>query len=249
MSTDAVDRAAGNGHLEVVRWLYLHRAEGGTAGAITAAAAGGHVRVLDWLARNTPLMVTTTRRVSFFRGTSVLNPSALDRAAANGHLGVLRWFQRNNAINGRSTGEDGFTYRLMDEAASNGHLQVCQWLRQHRSEGCSWNAFDGAAGGGHMHVLDWLDRHYHAVGPSAVAFTKAAKAGHLHVVQWLLRRHPGEARAGCMWAVQELSPTPAGDLTTGEKRTLKVDPEVLELVRTAWDSYRTRVPWGINLRA
>ncbi|CAM9971297.1 unnamed protein product [Ectocarpus sp. 4 AP-2014] len=251
MSTDAVDRAAGNGHLEVVRWLYFHRAEGGTAGAITAAAAGGHVRVLDWLARNTPLMVTTTRRTSFFRGTSVLNPSALDRAAANGHLGVLRWFQRNNVNNGRRSDEDGFTYRLMDEAASNGHLQVCQWLRQHRSEGCSWNAFDGAAGGGHTHVLDWLDRHYHAVGPSAVAFTKAAKAGHLHVVQWLLRRHPGQARAGCMWAVQELSPNPASDLTTGGKRqvTWKVDPEVLELVRTAWDSYRTRVPWGINLRA
>lgn len=74
---------------QVVRWLYLHRAEGGTAGAITTAAAGGHVRVLDWLARNTALMVTTTRD-DFFRGTSVLNPSALDRAAANGHLGVLR---------------------------------------------------------------------------------------------------------------------------------------------------------------
>ncbi|CAM9951790.1 unnamed protein product, partial [Ectocarpus fasciculatus] len=249
MSTDAVDCAAGNGHLEVVRWLYLHRAEGGTTGAVSAAAAGGHVHVLDWLARNTPLMATTTRRADFFRGTSILNLSLLDRAAANGHLGVLRWFQRN-ASNGGRSGEDGFTYRLMDEAASNGHLQVCQWLRRYRREGCSWNAFDGAAGGGHTHVLDWLDRHYHTVGPSAIAFTKAAKAGHLHVVQWLLRRFPGEASAGCMWAVQELSPTPASELTTGVKRQVwKVDPEVLELVRTAWESYRTRVPWKTNLRA
>lgn len=50
--------------------------------------------------------------------------------------------------------------------------QICRWLRQHRSEGCSWNAFDGAAAGGHMHVLDWLDGYYRNIGPSAVAFVK-----------------------------------------------------------------------------
>lgn len=68
---------------KVVRWLYFHRAEGGTTAAIEEAAANGHVAVLDWLNRNTPLRASLE--------TSMLKPSALDRAAANGYLGVIRF--------------------------------------------------------------------------------------------------------------------------------------------------------------
>lgn len=68
---------------KVVRWLFFHRGEGGTSGAIHGAAANGHVHVLDWLERHTALRAE-------LRGGSPLNPSALDRAAANGHLPVIR---------------------------------------------------------------------------------------------------------------------------------------------------------------
>eukprot|EP00752_Nemacystus_decipiens_P018537 g16620.t1 len=171
-STSAVDGAAGNGHLEVVRWLLFHRREGGTAAAFETAAVNGHVHVLEWLMTHTALRPE-------LRGGSPLWPSALAGAAANGHLGVIRWFHRNMSKI-PTDAEDvskavGFTYRLMDEAAANGHLQICRWLRQHRGEGCSWNAFDGAAAGGHMHVLCWLDEFYPRVGPSAIAFVKVCR--------------------------------------------------------------------------
>eukprot|EP00903_Cladosiphon_okamuranus_P013856 g12893.t1 len=242
-STAAVDGAAGNGHLEVVRWLLFHRREGGTAAAFEAAATNGHVHVLEWLMTHTALRPEV-------RGGSPLVPSVLARASANGHLGVVRWFHRNMSKI-PTDAEDaskavGFTYHLMDEAAGNGHLQICKWLHQHRREGCSWNAFDGAAAGAHMHVLCWLDEFYPSVGPSAVAFVKAARAGSLHVLQWLLRRYPGEAESGCMWAFQELSETTPYEPITGIRRNWTVDDEVLELVKLVWTSRRKR-GWFIDL--
>ncbi|CAM9603912.1 unnamed protein product, partial [Hapterophycus canaliculatus] len=173
-TTAAVDGAAAKGHLEVIRWLYHHRREGGTSAALEAAAANGHANILDWLTRNMPPGPSDENEAPREK-RSILYPSALDRAAANGHLGVVRWFHRRDALKGymyTAAAADDFTYRLMDEAASNGHLQICRWLCEHRREGCSWNAFDGAAAGGHTHVLDWLRGSYHGVGPSAVAFAK-----------------------------------------------------------------------------
>ncbi|CAM9635391.1 unnamed protein product [Scytosiphon promiscuus] len=243
-STAAVDGAAAKGHLKVIRWLYRHRLEGGTTAAIDAAAANGHLHVLEWLTRHTPLRPSDEHEPGKER-RSILHLSAVDKAAANGHLGVVRWFH-HRAMNGSAAAKEDFTYRLMDEAASNGHLQVCRWLREHRSEGVSWNAFDGAAAGGHTHVLDWLYRHYPDVGPSAVSFAKAAKAGHLHVIEWLLRHFPGEAEAGCMWASQELSDASRFVSCAGEQRLCDADPEMLEVVGLAWAACRTRF-WNLKL--
>lgn len=42
----AMDGAAGDGHLEVVRWLGQNRREGCSRAAFEMAAAGGHLHVI-----------------------------------------------------------------------------------------------------------------------------------------------------------------------------------------------------------
>ncbi|CAN0287055.1 unnamed protein product, partial [Ascophyllum nodosum] len=48
----ALDGAAAQGHLEVVRWLNSNRPEGGTGRALIDAAAHGHKHVVEWLLSN-----------------------------------------------------------------------------------------------------------------------------------------------------------------------------------------------------
>ncbi len=51
MVVRAMDRAAANGHLEVVRWLHANRTEGCTTSAMDDAAKNGHLEVVQWLHR------------------------------------------------------------------------------------------------------------------------------------------------------------------------------------------------------
>ncbi|KAF1772716.1 Ankyrin repeat-containing domain [Phytophthora cactorum] len=45
----AMDSAASNGHLEMVKWLHEHRDEGCTMDAMNRAAWNGHLDVVKWL--------------------------------------------------------------------------------------------------------------------------------------------------------------------------------------------------------
>lgn len=48
----AMDLAAENGHLSVVKWLNSHRIEGCTTNAIALAARNGHLDIVMWLHEN-----------------------------------------------------------------------------------------------------------------------------------------------------------------------------------------------------
>jgi hypothetical protein len=47
-----MDGAAGQGHLDVVKWLHENRKEGCTGNAMNAAAGGDHFEVVKWLFLN-----------------------------------------------------------------------------------------------------------------------------------------------------------------------------------------------------
>lgn len=49
---EAIDTAAGNGHLSVVQFLDKHRCEGCSTRAINQAALNGHLHVVKWLHAN-----------------------------------------------------------------------------------------------------------------------------------------------------------------------------------------------------
>lgn len=51
-TTDAMDFAASRGDLEIVKWLYQYRIEGGTAKAMYDAAQEGYLEILKFLYEN-----------------------------------------------------------------------------------------------------------------------------------------------------------------------------------------------------
>ena len=51
-STNAMDSAARDGHIEVVQWLHENRSEGCTTYAMDLAASNGHLEVVKWLHEN-----------------------------------------------------------------------------------------------------------------------------------------------------------------------------------------------------
>lgn len=76
----AMDRAAENGHLRVLRWLHENRTEGCTIRAMNWASLHGHLEVVKWLHEN--------RR----EGCTEV---AMDNAAKNGHLEVVKFLHFN----------------------------------------------------------------------------------------------------------------------------------------------------------
>lgn len=101
--------AAESGHLEVVKWLYVHRKHypkiSSTNRTMDLAASGGHLDTVRWLHENCE------------RGCST---NAMDLAASNNHLHVLQWLHSNR--------REGCTSLAICYAAMNGHLAVVQWL-------------------------------------------------------------------------------------------------------------------------
>ncbi|CAM9167820.1 unnamed protein product [Scytosiphon promiscuus] len=158
----AVDWAAAQGHLEVVRWLLETRDEGCTVSAVDGACWNGHDDTARWL-------------VCKWGQTG--SKRAIDYAASNGRLELVRWLSRQPG----ST----CTVAAMDGAAGGGHLQVLQWLSWNRTEGCSQAAFEMAAGEGHLDVIKWLEE-VGLLRCSSMGLDSAAEGGHVHVLQWML---------------------------------------------------------------
>lgn len=52
-TTDAMNTAAADGHLDIVKWLHENRSEGCTTVALTYAATYGHHEVIKWLFAHT----------------------------------------------------------------------------------------------------------------------------------------------------------------------------------------------------
>ncbi|EGZ14840.1 hypothetical protein PHYSODRAFT_333162 [Phytophthora sojae] len=86
-TSKAMDDAAANGHLDVVKWLHENRDEGCTSRAMDGAAIGGHLRVIQWLHENTSQGCTT---------------GAMDGAAVYGYLDVVKWLHFTTNGDGRS---------------------------------------------------------------------------------------------------------------------------------------------------
>ncbi|EQC27922.1 hypothetical protein SDRG_14343 [Saprolegnia diclina VS20] len=104
-TTAAMDDAATNGHLEVVRFLHLYRNEGCTTAAMDGAASNGHLNVLAFL--------HTTRR----EGCS---DRAIDGAAALGSIVLLEYLYENC---GRRP-----TYMTLYRALQHGRYGAFMWM-------------------------------------------------------------------------------------------------------------------------
>ncbi|KAE9032428.1 hypothetical protein PR003_g4817 [Phytophthora rubi] len=160
-TTGAMNGAAANGHLNVVRWLHENRMEGCTVSAMDLAATNGHLAVVQWLHNNRNEGCTT---------------DAIDDAARGGHLDVIKWLHAHRT--------EGCTAIAMNNAAAAGSLEVVKWLHENRSEGCTAAAMDGAAAYGKLDIVKWLHRN-RSEGCTERAMDSAAHGGHLHALRWL----------------------------------------------------------------
>ncbi|KAG1702111.1 hypothetical protein DVH05_009903 [Phytophthora capsici] len=170
-TTAAMDAAASNGHLEVVRWLHRHRTDGCTKRALDDAASYGHLEVVRWLHYNRT------------EGCSI---KAMDGAATHGHLDVVKWLHRHR--------NEGCTTAAMNGAATGNHIDVVQWLHDHRLEGCSQEAVDGAASNGNVAGIQWLVANCSgSCSLSHSVLENAATNGHLNALQWIYKQHIGSS--------------------------------------------------------
>jgi hypothetical protein len=110
-TTKAMDLAAGNGCLEVVKWLHQNRTEGCTEWAMSCAAQTGYLELVKWLHNNR---------------NEGCNIWAMNSAARTGCLEVIQWLHQNRT--------EGCTTYAICWAAGDNYLEVVKWLYKNRPE-------------------------------------------------------------------------------------------------------------------
>ncbi|OQR99245.1 hypothetical protein THRCLA_06572, partial [Thraustotheca clavata] len=164
-TTDAIDLAAANGHLDVLQYLHVHRSEGCTFAAMDKAAANGHLEIVTWLHLNRLEGCTT---------------EAMDLAATNDHFDIVKFLHKHRS--------EGCTTNAMDGAAANGHLAIVVWLFFNRHEGCTDVAMNLAASNGHVDVLTFLHENDIANVRNNMneLLDISVNHGQVNVVRWLI---------------------------------------------------------------
>ncbi|ATE82274.1 Ankyrin repeat domain containing protein [Pandoravirus salinus] len=162
-TTDAMNDAAAFGHLDVVKFLHANRSEGCTPRAIVGAARLGHVDMVAWLYRNRP-------------ECAVPPSAALDDAARYGHTDVVLFLHDRAQV--------PLTQTAMAKAVVHGHFDVAVYMRSHGIDECRPEDMDEAAGNGHLDMLRFL-QWTGTARCTPRAMTLAALSGHLDVVVYL----------------------------------------------------------------
>jgi hypothetical protein len=183
-TTDAMDLAAANGHLECLQWLYHHRAEGCTSAAFDGAAANGHKEVLEWLSGQLESGSNVNANARLCGSAR-----ALDMAAANGRVDILQWIHARFHLDTSTT--DAVSAGALSPASVLGSPSALQQGQQQRRFRLKPSlaaptrlAYDSAAGNGHLEALQLLLAHYENL-LSVATIELAARGGHVRVLQWL----------------------------------------------------------------
>ncbi|KAF0691184.1 Aste57867_17532 [Aphanomyces stellatus] len=171
-TTDAMDLAAGNGHLDVFRWLERKRKEGCTAKAMDLAAGGNHEAMVTYLFESALV-------------DPICTSHAMDSAAAGGHLDMLKWLHKHTTA--------GCTTDAMDRAAAAGHWVVVMWLFENCSVGGTELAPCLAAENGHLDLSKWLMETRKipcSLDVASKVASIAANCGDVKFLAWLAVEYP-----------------------------------------------------------
>ena len=162
----AAECAAGNGHLDVLKYLIeeLHFAV--WYQGVTTASENGHLHILQYLWEES--------RENF----QVDVQEVVDCAAEKGYLHIVKYFYDR---------EDLRVSRVSaDIAAADGMLEIIRYLQEEQGVACSSDAADNAAENGYTEVLRYLfDRGIYCTDDGA---DELAKHGRLDLIQEL-RQH------------------------------------------------------------
>jgi hypothetical protein len=198
-TVEAIEKAARNGHSEVLVYLYENDLvnltfESDAMNALVAAVEGGHRNCVEWL-------VAHFREL--YEKSSPASTTAMDAAATVGHVDILQ-FLRDEP----TTSEWQTSAKAVDEAARQGFVHVLRWLHFDRcncveeeqpvddmsgddeeagQSDSRWtpNALELAATNGHLPAVQWLTEHHREVCSGFEAFNAAVYMDHLEVAQFL----------------------------------------------------------------
>ena len=220
MNEDHFKFAAGNGHMDVLTWLYDIKAPW-DVWTCAFAAQSGYLSVLKWLrARGAPWDSYTAAWAARYKHRHIieyvweeggpLNMDLLTSAAEAGDLGVLSWatealelpwhkfvcseaaeHNRIEVLRFARAGGCPWDEETCENAAREGHLDVLKWARA-QDPPCPWNwrTCAEAAAGGHLDVLKWCRAQTPPCPWNEDTCSEAAEGGHLEVLKWARSEDP-----------------------------------------------------------
>ncbi|CAK4300653.1 unnamed protein product [Aphanomyces euteiches] len=197
----AMDGAAGNGHLDVVRFLHEHRQEGCSGDALVNAAKHGHLDVVHFLvdhrrecvekieeslaqaAQEGQLQVVKfLLKWSVKCGTIVLI-APLSRACRQGHVEIVRAHWHH----GKAAGGTQFWPSYLVLAAQLGHLEIVRFFIEQGHIQQAQEAIRMAARNGHLETAKFLVDHVKVEQVQKLA-DAAALNGHLEIVKFFIEQ-------------------------------------------------------------
>ncbi|OQS01236.1 ankyrin repeat-containing protein [Achlya hypogyna] len=136
-STAAMDLAAANGHLDVVKYLHAHRNEGCTAKAFEQAISHGHDNIVKFLASHYASVVTDRRSLFMV-------------AAQRGSIATMEnlWLLLPIELT-PELGEE-----MAEALITPGHLDLIKWLVETKGLSCTQNTLEYAQSHGHQRVVN-----------------------------------------------------------------------------------------------
>ncbi|KAI9991422.1 hypothetical protein PInf_019103 [Phytophthora infestans] len=176
-----LDRAALNGHLNVVKWLNESRYyEIRTFQSLENAIAGGHLAIVQYVMQTVEVAYTSWMQ------------AALTAAVTHGRRQILQWLHdraaAEAAMHNRRFRFEIYTNQLY-KVARQGHLDVLQWLHDHKYPVHCRRAHvvRGAAAGGHKEIVEWMEQTFESLTRQRhrIRVDGAAAFGDLQLVQWL----------------------------------------------------------------
>eukprot|EP01132_Coremiostelium_polycephalum_P003275 gene3275-4102_t len=207
---DLVDRAAENGHFNIVKYLLGNYKGGGdgvgfTHKAIDKSAENGHLEIVKYLWElcggdrryyTTQALLGATKNghievIRFFIQQKNVDKTyyreLLDEASVAGHMGLIRYLHWNCPSTVATT-------MAMDFSAKCNRIDILSFLHYNRTTdgGCSEKAFLFAASGGHLDVVRFLQQNRTEPIPVPGTIHEACSSGHIEVVAYLLDHGLGE---------------------------------------------------------
>lgn len=192
--TKPVDICASVGNLRLLHMLFGYRGQESHS-ALDTAAKNGHLSVVRYLTGDPDDDSVSWLETN--EGSSDTEPQdpSMPLDGAGEELDDNYVYLLSPAARTRGKYTIHATNRAITEAAKNNHMAVVQYLATHRYEGCDSRCFDLVAAEGHLEVLQYLATHHTDIFPSMSittdALDNAAANGHLSVVQYLSTRPEG----------------------------------------------------------
>ncbi|EGG23583.1 hypothetical protein DFA_05716 [Cavenderia fasciculata] len=168
-SKNAMDNAATNGHLEIVKFLHEHRQEGCNKVAMDHASRKGHLNVVRYLHEHRSEGATS---------------SAMDWAACNKHIEVVKFLHFNRS--------ESCPKRTIRNACRSGLLEIASFLINVRKEKCDVKVLMAASTSGLYDIVkSILEQYGDQIGIESIEnviqqmITSTSTSPHSEIIQLL----------------------------------------------------------------